>query len=91
MTYQIFELLDCLAMSLDEGNRDGEGGGVNSDTLDGARGISCFGKSVTDCFAEFLVGRKVDMFAPSDVVGVDEKSLEFDLFLIVDVSEKHRS
>ena len=52
---------------------------MDSDTLDGAGGVSCFGKSFADLLAQFFEGRKEDMFAPSDVVAIDEESLEFDL------------
>ena len=66
-----------LTMTLDEGNGDVESCGVDADTLDGARRVSCFGECVADLLAESCVGRKVDVFAPSDVVGVDEERLEF--------------
>ena len=75
----VSELLDCPAVTLDECNGDIESGEVTSDTFDGAGGVSCFGESVADALAEILFGRKVDVVAPSDVMGVDEERLEFDL------------
>lgn len=66
------ELISCLAMSFDEGNGDGEIIDVASNTLDTARGISRFGESVANLFADRFVGREKDMFAPCDIVGVDK-------------------
>ena len=50
-----------------------------SHAFDGTRRISCVGESVTDLFAESFIFGKVDVLAPSDVVGLDEEGLEFDL------------
>ena len=69
-------------MTLDEGNGDGESTTMTSHTLDGARRVSCFGESVADVLTELFDRGKVDVVAPSDVVGVDEKSLELDLIWI---------
>ena len=71
-----------VTMTLDERNGDIECDEVASDTLDGARRVPCFGESVADVLAEFFVFGKVDVVAPSDAVGVDEKILEFDFIWI---------
>ena len=75
--YNISELLDGVTMSLDEGNGDGDCGEVAFYNLDGARRISSFGESVANLFAESFIFGKVNVFTPSDVVGVDEERLEF--------------
>ena len=62
-------------MTLDEGNRDGESVEITSNAFDGARRISRFGESVADSLAEDVIFGKADVFAPSDVVRVDEKRL----------------
>jgi len=78
------ENTDGSTMALDEGNGDGERVRVASDTFDGARRITCFGESGNDILAKIVVGGKVDMFAPSDVVGIDKKRLKNDLIWLFD-------
>jgi len=85
------EALDSSTVLLDEGNGDGESVNLTCHTRDGARRVPCFGESVANLRAEDFVGVKIDVFAPSDVVGVEEKRLEFDLILIVNVRKQHRS
>ena len=67
------ELLDGLAMILDEGNGDGESVEMASHALDGARRISCFGERIAELLAESFIGGKVDVLAPCDVVRVEEE------------------
>jgi len=74
------EYFDRSAVILDEGNRDGESFRMDSDTLDGAGRISRFSESIADCCATSRIFRKVDMLAPSDVVGVEEEGLEVPIF-----------
>ena len=71
--HDMFEFLNGAAVTLDEGDRDVKSINVNSNTLYGARRISRFGESIADFPAKLFIFRKVDMFGPSDVVGVEKE------------------
>ena len=78
---KVAKFFGSLAVIHDELERDLKRFLMKGNALDGARRVSCFGESFADFFAAILVGRKVNMFAPSDVVGVEEEGLKFDLIL----------